>query len=112
MQSAKHRDQKLKQVEIINIKAPSSNLQATAVKITSNVEQPPGEKRMETEKEDSSRKSYAKVLMDTSTAQKKISDTDSRFYSLVRDDRNITDNHSQRKMKKLTKSSIEETLIG
>lgn len=33
MQSAKHRDQKLKQVEIINIKAPSSNLQATAVKL-------------------------------------------------------------------------------
>ena len=35
----------------------------------SNVEQPTGEKRIEAEKRDSNRKSYAQVLMNTSTAK-------------------------------------------
>ena len=45
---------------------------------------------MEPKKEDSNRKSYAQVLMDTSTAQEQIPDMDSRFSSLVRDDRNVS----------------------
>ena len=89
-----------------------SNLHTTAVNITSNVEQPPGEKRIEAEKRDSNRKSYAQVLMNTSTAKEQIPDTDSRISSLAVDDRNVTDNRSQRKRKKLAKSSIAETLIG
>ena len=46
----KKREQTQKQAEITNLKAPLSNLQTTAVSITSNVEQPPGEKRIEGEK--------------------------------------------------------------
>ena len=52
---------------MINLKAPLSNLQTT-VNITSNIEQPPGNKRIEAKKSDSNRNSYAKVLMNTSTA--------------------------------------------
>ena len=39
-----------KQADITDLKAPLSNLQTTAVSITLNVEQPPGEKRIEGEK--------------------------------------------------------------
>ena len=75
----KKREQTQEQVEIINLKVPLSNLQKTAVNITSNVEQPPGEKRIKAEKRDSNRKSYEQVLMNTSTATERISDTNSRF---------------------------------
>ena len=54
---------------MMNLKAPFSNLQTTAVNIMSNVEQTTGEKRIEAEKRDSNRKSYAQVLMNTSTAK-------------------------------------------
>ena len=101
-----------KQADITDLKAPLSNLQTTAVSITLNVEQPPGEKRIEGEKRDSKRKSYAQVLMNTSTAKDQIPDTDSRFSLLAIDDRNVTDNRSQKKRKKLAKSSIAETSIG
>ena len=50
--------------------------------------------------------------MNTSTAKEQIPDTDSRISLLAVDDRNVTDNRSQRKRKKLAKSSIAETLIG
>ena len=50
--------------------------------------------------------------MNTSTAKEGIPDTDSRFSLLAIDDRNVTDNRSQRKRKKLVKSSIVETSIG
>ena len=73
------RKQTQEQEEIINLKVPISNLQTTAVNITSNVEQPPGEKRIKAEKRDSNRKSYEQVLMNTSTATERISDTNSRF---------------------------------
>ena len=43
------------------------NLQTTTVNITSNIEQPPGNKIIEAEKWDSNGNSYAKVLMNTST---------------------------------------------
>ena len=68
----------------------------------SNVEQPTGEKRIEAEKRyaKKQRKSYAQVLMNTSTAKEKIPDTDSRFSSLAIHDRNVTDNRCQRKRKK------------
>ena len=46
----------------------------------STVEQPPGKKRIEAEKQDSNRKSYAQVLMTTSTATEEILDTDSQFF--------------------------------
>ena len=109
MAKIKKREQKQEQVEIINVKAPLSNLQTTAVNITSNVEQPPVEKRIKTEKRDSNRKSSAQVLM---TATEQIPDTDLWFSLLVIDDRNVTHNRSQRKRKKLAKSSIAKTLIG
>ena len=97
------REQMQKQADITDLKAPLSNLQTTAVSITLNVEQPPGEKRIEGEKRDSKRKSYAQVLMNTSTAKEQIPDTDSRFSSLAIDDRNVTDNRSQKKWKNLLK---------
>ena len=50
--------------------------------------------------------------MNTSTAKEQIPDTDSRFSLLAIDDRNVTDNRSQKKRKKLAKSSIAETSIG
>ena len=93
-----------KQVEIINLKAPSSNLQTTAVKITSNVDQPPGEKRIEPKKRDSNKKSYAKVLMNTLTAKEQITDTDSQFSPLALDDSTVTDHRSQ-KGKNLVKAA-------
>ena len=93
-QKLKKREQKQEQVEIINVKAPLSNLQTTAVNITSNVEQPPVEKRIKTEKRDSNRKSSVQVLM---TATEQIPDTDLWFSLLAIDDRNVTHNRSQRK---------------
>ena len=54
------------------------------------VEQPPGKKRIEAEKQDSN--SYAQVLMTTSTATEEILDTDSQFFLLAINDRNVTDN--------------------
>ena len=56
------------------------------------VEQPPGKKRIEAEKQDSNRKSYAQVLVNTSTATKEILDTNSQFSLLAINDRNVTDN--------------------
>ena len=85
-------EQTQEQVEIINLKAPLSNLQATAVNIMSTVEQPPGKKRIEAEKQDSNRKSYGQVLMNTSTATEEILDTDFQFSLLAINDRNVTDN--------------------
>ena len=41
-----------------------------------------------------------------------ISDTDSEFSSLAIDDKNVTDNRSQGKRKKLAKNSVVETSIG
>ena len=101
MEKFKKRKQTQKPAEMTNLKAPFSNLQTTAVNIMSNVEQPTGEKRIEAEKRDSNRKSYAQVLMNTSTAKEKIPDTDSRFSSLAIHDRNVTDNRCQRKRKKI-----------
>ena len=108
----REREQKTETSILINLKAPLSNLLTAAVNITSNVEQPPGEKRIEAEKRDSNRKSYVQVLMNTSTAKEKIADTDSQISSLAIDDRNATDNRYQRKTKKLAKSSIAKTSIG
>ena len=104
----REREQKTETSILINLKAPLSNLLTAAVNITSNVEQPPGEKRIEAEKRDSNRKSYVQVLMNTSTAKEKIADTDCQISSLAIDDRNATDNCYQRK----TKSSIAKTSIG
>ena len=67
---------------------------------------PPGEKIIKAEERDSNRKSYAQVLMNTSTAKEQIPDPDSRFSSLVIDDRNVTDNRSQRKRKNLLKVAL------
>ena len=100
----REREQKTETSILINLKAPLSNLLTAAVNITSNVEQPPGEKRIEAEKRDSNRKSYVQVLMNTSTAKEKIADTDCQISSLAIDDRNATDNCYQRKTKKLAKS--------
>ena len=108
----REREQKTETSILINLKAPLSNLLTAAVNITSNVEQPPGEKRIEAEKRDSNRKSYVQVLMNTSTAKEKIADTDCQISSLAIDDRNATDNRYQRKTKKLAKSSIAKTSIG
>ena len=108
----REREQKTETSILINLKAPLSNLLTAAVNITSNVEQPPGEKRIEAEKRDSNRKSYVQVLLNTSTAKEKIADTDSQISSLAIDDRNATDNRYQRKTKKLAKSSIAKTSIG
>ena len=88
------REQTQEQVEKINLKVPLSNLQKTTVNITSNIEQPPGEKRIEAEKRDFNRKSYAQVLMNKSAATEQIPDTNSRFSLLAIDDRNVTDNRS------------------
>ena len=88
----REREQKTETSILINLKAPLSNLLTAAVNITSNVEQPPGEKRIEAEKRDSNRKSYVQVLMNTSTAKEKIADTDCQISSLAIDDRNATDN--------------------
>ena len=106
------REQTQELVEIINLEVLLSNLKTTAVNITSNVEQPPGEKRIEAEKRDSNRKSYVQVLMNTSTVTEQIPDTNSRFSLLAIDDKNVTDNRSQRKRKKLAESSIVKTLVG
>ena len=65
----------------------------------SNVEKPPGEERIEVEKRYSNRKSYAKVLMNTSTTKEQIPDTASQFSSIAIDDKNVKDNRSQRKKK-------------
>ena len=108
----REREQKTETSILINLKAPLSNLLTAAVNITSNVEQPPGEKRIEAEKRDSNRKSYVQVLMNTSTAKEKIADTDCQISSLAIDDRNAADNCYQRKTKKLAKSSIAKTSIG
>ena len=108
----REREQKTETSILINLKAPLSNLLTAAVNITSNVEQPPREKRIEAEKRDSNRKSYVQVLMNTSTAKEKIADTDCQISSLAIDDRNATDNCYQRKTKKLAKSSIAKTSIG
>ena len=50
--------------------------------------------------------------MNTSTTKEQIPATDFRFSSLFIDDRNVTENRSQRKRKKLAKGSIAETSIG
>ena len=50
--------------------------------------------------------------MKTSTATEQIPDSNSRFSLLAIDDRNVRDNRSQRKKKKLAKSSVAETSIG
>ena len=50
--------------------------------------------------------------MNTSTATVQIPDTNSRFSLLAIDDRNVTDNRSQRKRKKYAESSIAETSIS
>ena len=47
--------------------------------------------------------------MNISTAKEQIPDTDSRFSSLAIDNRNVTDNHYQRKK---AKSSLAETSTG
>ena len=86
---------------MINLKAPWSNLQTTVINITSNIDQPPDEKRIEAEKRDSNRKSSAQALMNTSIPKEKIPDTDSRFPSAAIDDWNVTDNRCQRKRKKI-----------
>ena len=69
-------------------------------------------KKIKVEKWNSNRKSYAHVLRNTSTAKKRIPNADSRFLLLGIDDKNVTDNRSQKEKKKLGKSSIAETLIG